>query len=173
MMGAPTVGAMIAFGLRWAIIDFRMSHDLTNELAEIAQRVAATQGVEFYWLTWRRGGSRSFVTVYIDRPGGVNVEDCARVSRALEALFDEKIDRSYDLEVSSPGLDRELHVPAHFKRALGQTVQLKLSIPWNEQNVLTGLLQGLSEREVMIDLDEETIHVPFARIQRAKVVASL
>jgi ribosome maturation factor RimP len=151
-----------------------MSQDLTQALTEIAQRVANELGLDFYWLTLRRGGSRSVVTVYIDKPGGVSVDDCARVSRTLEEPYDALIERSYDLEVSSPGLDRELYIPAHYRSALGETVQLKLATPLNRQSVLTGQLQGLSENEVILDLPKEhTIHIPFAQIQRAKVIASL
>jgi ribosome maturation factor RimP len=151
-----------------------MSHDLTITLNEIARRVATDVGVDLYWLTWRQGGSRGIVTVYIDKPGGVTVDDCARVSRALEVPFDEKIERSYDLEVSSPGLDRELHIPAHFRGALGETIQVKLATPLNRQNFLTGQLQAISQNEVILNLDQEdTVHIPLAQIQRAKVVASL
>jgi ribosome maturation factor RimP len=114
------------------------------------------------------------VTVYIDKPGGVTVDDCARLSRALETPFDEKIEGRYNLEVSSPGLDRELHVLAHYQGALGETIQLKLNPPWNRQSVLVGQLQGLSEHEIVLDLrNEQTIHIPLAQVQRAKVVASL
>lgn len=150
-----------------------MVRDLTPELREIAARVAAAEGVELYWLTYRRGAARGVVTVYIDKPGGVNIEDCARVSRALEDPFDARIDHSYELEVSSPGIDRELHVPAHYRTALGQTVRLKLRRPWKDQSVLTGELQGFSENEVLLDRGRDVAQIPFAQIQWARVVASL
>ncbi|MFQ6118031.1 MAG: ribosome maturation factor RimP [Candidatus Bipolaricaulia bacterium] len=88
-----------------------------EKLAQVAESVCAAEGVELYRLDYREGGRGALVRVYIDKEGGVTLDDCQRVSRALEPWFDERIPRRYLLEVSSPGIERELHTKEHFDQS--------------------------------------------------------
>ncbi|MCX8103253.1 MAG: ribosome maturation factor RimP [Candidatus Bipolaricaulota bacterium] len=146
-----------------------MISQLEVEIQREAERVTLAQGVELYWLEVRTSGPRWQVTVYIDRAGGVTLDDCERVSRALEAPLDALIDHSYELEVSSPGIDRSLHTPAHYRKALGKPVELRL----RERKTLQGWLHGISEDAIVLtDAQGMMVQVPFAEIAQARVIES-
>ena len=144
-----------------------------EELAAVAATVCAAQGVELYWLDYRRSGRQWHLTVYIDKPGGVTIGDCERVSRALESEFDARIDHSYILIVSSPGLDRELHTPEHFRRAVGEEVQVKLRQPVGGQRVLHGKLAGVEGEELVLETAPGPVRLPLEAIAHARVNPSL
>jgi ribosome maturation factor RimP len=108
--------------------------------------------------------------VFIDKPGGVNVEDCAELSHHLTRLFTvENID--YDrLEVSSPGLDRPLRKAADFERFAGEEVQLKLRLPQDNARNLKGVLRGLSDGKVALDTAKGPVLVDLDNLERARLV---
>ena len=96
-----------------------------------------------------RGGPGGTLTVFIDRPGGVDLELCAAVSAALD-----DVRASYSLEVSSPGLNRRLRKPAHFAAALGREVAVKLSAPRDGRSNFRGVLVAADEDSVTLDLGD-------------------
>lgn len=139
------------------------------EIHREAERVALAQGVELYWLEVRTSGPRWQVTVYIDRAGGVTIDDCERVSRALEAPLDALIDHSYELEVSSPGIDRPLHTCAHYRKALGKPVELRL----RQRKTLQGWLHDITDDTIFLtDAHGATVQVPFGDVLHARVIES-
>jgi len=144
-----------------------------EELAAIAATVCAAQGVELYWLDYKRSGRQWQLTVYIDKPGGVTIADCERVSRALEPEFDARIEHSYVLIVSSPGLDRELHTAEHFRRAVGEEVQLKLRRPIGGQRAFQGKLMRLEGEELVLETSTGPVRLSLGAIAHARVIPSL
>ncbi|RMF76091.1 MAG: ribosome maturation factor RimP [Acidobacteria bacterium] len=103
-------------------------HDIEQEIRAIADRAAADQGVEIYDLVYRRLGPRWKLQVFLwrdDRP--VSLDDCERVSRQISRELDieDPIPHGYDLEVSSPGLERPLRTPAHWTRTVGEKVRVR------------------------------------------------
>jgi ribosome maturation factor RimP len=146
-----------------------MISQLEVEIHREAERVALAQGVELYWLEVRTSGPRWQVVVYIDHAGGVTIDDCERVSRALEGPLDALIDHSYELEVSSPGIDRPLHTRAHYQKALGKPVELRL----RERTVVQGWLHGLTESTILLADDHgETVPIAFDDVRSARVIES-
>jgi len=141
-----------------------------EELAGVAESVCKVAGVELYWLDYRRGGGRTMVRVFIDRADGVTIDDCARVSRALEPRFDELIPHRYLLEVSSPGVERELHTEGHFRRAVGERVRVKLRRPLEGRGVLVGQLIGV-EPEPLLETNYGPVRVPWEELSRAQVLS--
>jgi len=126
------------------------------------------------------------VRVFIDRPeaagsgapagptqGGISVEDCERVSRQLErVLAVEGFD--YDrLEVSSPGLDRVLRTPAHFRRFAGSEAELRLRVPVGNRRRYAGVLRGATDAGVALEVDGEPMTFAFANIEKARLVPKL
>ena len=112
-------------------------------------------------------GSTWFLRIYIDKPGGIAVDDCEKVSRALGVILDEKdpIKEAYILEVSSPGLDRPLKKEADFKRSEGKLIDIKLFKAIDNQKEFQGELQGLVDGNVIIITDEdETLSFPLKEI---------
>ena len=111
--------------------------------------------------------------IFIDKAGGVNVDDCATVSSHLTRLFAvENVD--YDrLEISSPGLDRPLKRSKDFERFSGERVHVKLRIPINGRKRLAGVLQNVREDGFQLDVDGVLLTIAFADIDKARLVPNI
>lgn len=113
------------------------------------------------------------VRVFIDKAGGVDVEDCASVSQHLTRLFAvENIDFER-LEVSSPGLDRPLKLPGDYERFAGSQAQLWLSAPIDGAKRMKVMLRGLAGDAAVVETAKGTHHVPLATIERARLVPKI
>jgi ribosome maturation factor RimP len=113
------------------------------------------------------------IRVFIDLPdkdGGVDVDDCARVSNQLSRVFEvENVD--YDrLEISSPGLDRVVRKAVDFERFAGQDIQIKLRIPVNNRRNFQGELLGHKDGKVGLRLEKEEVELEFNNIEKARLV---
>ena len=110
--------------------------------------------------------------VYIDGPRGVNVDDCARVSRQLSALLDveDPLPGQYILEVSSPGLDRPLVKPEDFRRFVGETVKVKMQQPVLGRRNFSGRLVEVAADHVVVEVDKEIFNLAFDDMERARLV---
>lgn len=110
--------------------------------------------------------------VYIDSPRGVNVDDCARVSRQLSALLDveDPLPGQYTLEVSSPGLDRPLVKPEDFRRFVGETVKVKMQQPVLGRRNFSGRLVEVAADHVVVEVDKEIFNLAFDDMERARLV---
>ena len=100
-----------------------------------------------------------YLRSYIDKPGGITVDDCEVISRLLSDWLDKEdfIEDSYIMEVSSPGLGRPLKKDKDFERSLGEEVELRLYKPRNRQKEFTGILKAYDADTVTIELDDETL----------------
>lgn len=145
---------------------------LRDELVAIAESVCASQGVELYWLDYKQSGARGLLRIYIDKAGGVDVEDCARVSHALEGPFDEKIQHSYELEVSSPGIERRLYTFEHFRRATGELVQVSLKDPIAGAKIHKGRVVHVTD-SLVLEENNQQIEIPLSSITHARVESTL
>ncbi len=113
-----------------------------------------------------RGGPVPTLTLFIDRPGGVDLETCSAVSHALDELRER-----FALEVSSPGLNRRLRRPAHFAAALGREVAVKMAAPHHERSNFRGVLTAADETAITLHLDDGgSATLPLTGIARAHVV---
>ena len=118
-------------------------------------------------------GAEYHLIVTIDSEEGITIEDCERVHRAIDPLLDEAdpIEGSYRLEVSSPGIERELKTDAHIKACLGETVEARLFAPLDGSRVHRGRLEGLSESgEIVLLIGEQTLSIPRAAVSRLTTV---
>jgi ribosome maturation factor RimP len=124
--------------------------------------------VELEFAPARGGGS---LRIFIDRPQGVGISDCERVSREVSALMDveDPIPSAYSLEVSSPGDDRVLRTPAHFERFKGSRVLVELVAPRAGRRRYTGVLQEVSATAVALEVDRQRVDVPFVEIAKARL----
>ena len=138
--------------------------------------VLARDGYELVEVEWVRGGGRFTLRVFIDKPGGVNIDDCQAISRTVEPILDVEdfIEPAYDLEVSSPGLDRPLRKPEHFARYAGQRVQVKAYGPVAgtaegsaPRKSWTGRLEGFRDGAVLVDVDGVLHRIPHDQIAKA------
>lgn len=129
---------------------------------ELLQPIAEKYGVDIYDVEYVKEGSDFYLRAYIDKPEGVNINDCENVSRALSDVLDEKdfIQDAYILEVSSPGLGRTLKKDRHLEKSIGQDVELKLYKPQNGQKEYEGKLIRFDENSITIEAEGE---ITFAR----------
>lgn len=111
--------------------------------------------------------------VFIDKPAGITVDDCALISNQLTRVFEvEGVD--YDrLEVSSPGLDRPLKREADFNRFKGEKVHLKLRIPVNNQRNFVGVLHGVHDGVLEVDVDGAITEFGVANLEKARLVPNV
>lgn len=140
--------------------------------AMIAPAVAAL-GYELVGVEFSEGRRRSMLRVYIDAENGVNVDDCASVSRQVSSVLDveDPVAGEYDLEVSSPGLDRPLFESAHFVRFAGERARVSTHLEIGGQRNFTGVLGGVVDDEVIVQVDDGTEHrIPLTSIRRARLV---
>jgi ribosome maturation factor RimP len=141
------------------------------KLGELLERTIPPLGYEL--VDWESTPRGRLVRVFIDKPKGVDVEDCARVSDHLTRLFAvENIDFER-LEVSSPGLDRALKKPSDFARFEGSEAEIKLFAPIDNARRMKGILRGLDGDAVRIETKEGTRTIPLADIARARLVPKI
>jgi ribosome maturation factor RimP len=106
--------------------------------------------------------------VYIDRPGGVDLELCERVTNQLRDLLE-----SYSLEVSSPGLDRPLTKPEHFRRFLGRRVRVRTRGAIEGRRSFTGTLTAADDRSLRVDSGDDEVAIPLVEVRRSNLVPDL
>jgi ribosome maturation factor RimP len=122
---------------------------------------------------WEMSPKGRYVRVFIDKPKGVSVEDCARVSRQLTRLFAvENIDFER-LEVSSPGLDRPVKRLADYARFAGQEAQLTLAAPVDGAKRIKGILRGTEGDDVLVETSAGVKSFPFGTITQARLVPAI
>ena len=120
------------------------------------------------------GAQRRTLQIMAERldDGTMTVEDCAAISRAVSTLLDveDPIKGSYTLEVSSPGLDRPLTRPKDYTRFAGLEVKIELREPMDGQRRFRGRIAGLADDQVQLDTDDTRVAIPYADIERAKLI---
>jgi ribosome maturation factor RimP len=141
-----------------------------ERLIELLEPPLAALGYELADLDAHLGRS-GLLRIFIDREGGVTIDDCSRVSEQLGAWLDveDPLPGSYVLEVSSPGFDRRLRTPAHFARFAGENVKMELRDPRDGRRRVSGRLQGAEGEEVLIEVDGEVWRVALNNIAVARL----
>lgn len=136
---------------------------IENKTEELLTPIASAHGVTIYDVEYVKEAGEYYLRAYIDKEGGVTIDDCVDVSRALSDALDKDdfIEDAYTLEVSSPGLTRQLTKDKHFAQSLGRTVEVKLYKAIDKQKEFTGALKAFDQDSVTIE-EAETERV-FAR----------
>lgn len=146
---------------------------LEQNLQEMLQGAVEDLGCELWGIECQRAGRFMTVRLFIDKEGGVTVDDCADVSRQVSAILDveDPIADKYNLEVSSPGLDRPLFTLLQFERYIGQDIEVHLRIPVMERRKWQGKLERIENDMVTLIVDGQEQVLVFGNIQKANVVA--
>ena len=141
------------------------------DLQQLLESTLAGLGYEFVDL--ERSGKGRLLRIYIDKPGGIGVEDCARVSNHLSRVFAvENVD--YDrLEISSPGLDRLLRKEQDFVRFAGHKARIKVRVPIEGQRNFVGVLRDTRAGKVEIDVDGRVLSLDLANLDKARLVPAI
>ncbi|WP_273393104.1 ribosome maturation factor RimP [Actinobacillus porcinus] len=145
---------------------------LEQNLKEMLTPAIEDLGCELWGIECQRAGRFMTVRLFIDKDGGVGIEDCADVSRQVSAILDveDPIADKYNLEVSSPGLDRPLFTLAQFERFVGQDVSIHLRIPVADRRKWQGKLEKVDNDMITLVVDGQEQVFVFGNIQKANVV---
>jgi len=132
--------------------------DYEQKTEQILQPILAEHSYELVDVEFIKEGSNKYLRAYIDKPGGITIDDCELVSRTLSDWLDEMdfIEEAYILEVSSPGLGRPLKKEKDFARSLGAEVEIRCFRPVDKQKEFRGILKAYDAATVTIEEDEET-----------------
>lgn len=141
-------------------------------VAEMAEELAASLRLEVVDVEFRREPAGRILRVFIDKPGGVTLDDCQALSRLLSKRLDEvdPIADSYNLEVSSPGIERPLTKPRDFVRFAGHQVHVRTYGPVDGRRNFKGELLGLEGEHVVVRLDDGDAKIPMEQVARARLV---
>ena len=133
--------------------------EIEQHCTELVTPIIEENSFELVDVEYVKEGADYYLRVYADKEGGINIDDCVLISRALEAKLDEadKIKEAYILEVSSPGLTRPLKKEKDFERSIGKLVEVKLYKAINKAKEFEGVLEAYTEDTVTLNVDDENI----------------
>lgn len=140
---------------------------------EIAEPACLSAGIELVHVEYQREPGGRILRLYIDKPGRVTVDDCANVSRQVGDLLDVYLEgtATYNLEVSSPGIERPLGKRSDYERFEGKEAKIAIRRPLNGQKNFRGVLLGASGEEVELRMEDgRTVAIPFGEITKARLV---
>lgn len=145
---------------------------MNSRLVRLVQPLVEDLGYEFVGLEHGSNPKQGLLRVYIDQSSGVDIEDCERVSRELAALLDveDPIPGQYNLEVSSPGLDRPLFTLAQYHAFIGAQAQLNTFAPVNGRRKYKGVILAAADDAVRIEQDGEAVEIAFGNIAKGRLV---
>jgi ribosome maturation factor RimP len=145
------------------------------QLWDMLEPVLSNLGYELIQVEVRPSKYQSLLRLYIDAPEGINLEDCELASRQVSSVLDveDPFTGPYTLEVSSPGLDRPLVKPEHFARFIGNKAQLRLGVPLEGRRNFVGILRGISEGSVALEVDGQLIDLPWVQVESAHLVPEI
>ncbi|MDO6446205.1 ribosome maturation factor RimP [Colwellia sp. 1_MG-2023] len=146
----------------------KFEHKLTDMLRPAVEEV----GVELLGIEFVSAGKHSILRLFIDHENGIDVDNCAEVSRQVGALLDveDPISTEYNLEVSSPGLDRPLFSLAHYQAAIGETINVRLSLPLNGRRKFKGILNAVENDILIVTVDNEEYELVFSNVDKGNLV---
>ena len=144
-----------------------------QKLTELLRPAVEETGKELLGIEYISAGNNSVLRLFVDHENGINVDDCAEVSRQVGAVLDveDPISSEYNLEVSSPGVDRPLFELAHFQEVIGETINVKLSMPLNGRRKFKGPLMGIENDTLIVEVDSIDYELVISNVDKANLVA--
>jgi len=146
-----------------------------QEIIRLLEPTIDRLGYELTDVELKLGGRSGLLRLYIDKEGGVDIDDCEAVSHQVSAILDveDPIPGNYTLEVSSPGLDRTLTKPAHFKRFMGEDIKVRLRFPVDGRRNFRGALKSADDENIEVEVDGEGHRLPISTIESVRLVPTL
>ncbi|MCI5935428.1 MAG: ribosome maturation factor RimP [Lachnospiraceae bacterium] len=148
--------------------------DYETQTEQLVTPILEKYGFELYDVEYVKEGGNNYLRVYIDKPGGIAVNDCETVAREMNPILDEKdfIPDSYVFEVSSPGLGRALKKDKHLLKSIGEEVEIRTFRPINHEKQFEGILKSFDDKELTVALNDEQ-ELTFARTDIALIRLAL
>ncbi|NLK39699.1 MAG: ribosome maturation factor RimP [Clostridiales bacterium] len=136
--------------------------NIASKVAELLTPVVEELGYQLWDIEYAKEGTEWILRITIDSKQGIGIEDCERVHRAVDPILDEHdpIETSYRLEVSSPGVERELRVDDHFTASIGEDIEVKLFRPIEGQRIYRGVLRAYADKVIVIETDSGEVRIP-------------
>jgi ribosome maturation factor RimP len=143
-----------------------------DSVTRLADPLCVAEGMELVHVEYQREPGGLTLRLYLDKPGGVTLNDCVDISRELEDILDVHTQDTppYRLEVSSPGLDRPVGKLKDFIRFMGHRAKIRLTAAVKGRQNFTGVLAGVIDEKVQLQVDNETVSLNFEDISRARLI---
>ena len=147
---------------------------LEKKLTDMLVSPVEALGFELVGIEFVRAGKHSTLRIYIDHPDGITVENCADVSHQVSAVMDveDPITVEYNLEVSSPGMDRPLFKEQHYLNCVGEVVSVRLRMPLNDRRNFKGKLLACEAGNLTVQVDNQTFVLAIVNIEKGNLVPS-
>jgi ribosome maturation factor RimP len=148
------------------------ANPMVGKVWQLAELLCQGEGMELVHVEYQREPAGRTLRIYLDKPGGVTLDDCVNISRQLSDLLDVGLETEapYRMEVSSPGVQRPLGKLSDFERFQGCRAKVRTTQPIQGRKNFTGTLQGLSGPSVLLMVDNQTVSIAFADIVKAHLI---
>ena len=148
---------------------------VTQAVTTLIEPILVSEGLELVDVNYKKEGKNWVLRIFIDKEGGITLDDCQKVSHLTGDLIDieETIKIPYSLEVSSPGLDRSLKREKDFLKFRGKRICLHSICPIENRKKFTGILSDFKDHNVVLDLDEKVVEIPLAKVAKANLVIEI
>ena len=150
----------------------REEDELIGEIENILEPVVSAQDMEILGIEYRRESAGWVLRIFLDSERGISVEDCAEISRVAGDMLDvaDLIQVPYNLEVSSPGIDRPLRKPKHFQKSIGDIIEVRTITPVENRRNFRGELKEVSREAIVLECDDRSYAIPMSLIERARLL---
>ena len=153
------------------VVKGQMTESVLKEIERLIEPVLAEMGIALVDMEFSSEQNRRILRIYADRSTGINLDDCAMVSREIGNLLDVKdlLQHHYVLEVSSPGLNRPLKREKDFLRAIGQKIKVKTAVPLKGRKNFSGVLQSFENGTLQLKLDDTVVQISEESVSKANL----
>ena len=148
------------------------SERIARQVFAIAEPLCESEGVELVFVEFHSETTGRVLRLFVDKPGGITLDDCASVSRQLSDILDVSLEEvgPYSLEVSSPGPERPIGKVEDFNRFKGRRIKVQTSRPIDGRKSFTGILAGFLDGRVNLTIDKQTVAIPHTAIKKARLI---
>jgi ribosome maturation factor RimP len=145
---------------------------VVKQIWSLAEPLCQSEGLELVQVEYQRESAGRILRLYVDKPGGIKLDDCVGVSRQMSDILDVNLADvgPYSLEVTSPGSERPLAKKEDFDKFKGNRAKIKTFQPLNRQKNFTGVLLGISGDKVSLQIDEQIITITYTNISKAHLI---
>ena len=147
-------------------------NNIESKVEELLNPIVTKLGYDLYDVIYEKEGKDYYLTIFIDKPDGIDINDCEKVNNEINDILDEAnyIKGQYFLEVSSPGIEKRLRKEKHFLSQIGNEIKVKLFKPIDNQKELIGTLEEYNKEEIIIKVNEKTIKINSKDIAVVKTI---
>ena len=150
----------------------KQKKNIAGTVRDLVSPVADSLCYMLWDVEYVKEGADMILRITIDKPEGVDIEDCEKMARAVDPIIDEAdpIEVSYKMEVSSPGIERSLTRPEHFTACMGEKIEVKLYAPMDGKKQIVGILTAADEKTVTVTVDEDTVVLEKSAVAKVSTV---